>query len=482
MIALVMVLLAVQDDWAPASSAFTEALTRGDTKKLEGAIVRVAREHSGRAAKLLIKGLATPDDRHYWMIIGGLSELRSAAAMDVIVDEILSRGLVTLRRDLMMALQLSQESSAEAGLVRVLKEGSPDLQIVAADELAQRGRRDAIPVLIGLLDKRGADLDELKRQALRALRGLTKRDFGPRGADWKAWWEKEKESFRVGEPEKRGPGETVAETLRRGRATEYEDLKKGRKEEILVVAGLYDEVQSVLTKMSIPHAVVTKDKFAQAELEKANVLLVNCDNWAAATFDARQAARIRAFVAGGGYLFTSDWGIKDALLAAFPGYIKAGEMIKPEGPALTVDIFAHRGMTGHAFLREVFIKMAKEGGEGRESATRTREKLAFQWIIDPGTYPIVYDPAKVVPLVEGPELKEYGPTAVAVTFLFGATPEEERRFVSTGGVYEDIAKRKAGKVLHVLSHFRAQKTKDDDYAVQNMLLNFLIEARDRKRD
>jgi hypothetical protein len=33
----------------------------------------------------------------------------------------------------------------------------------------------------------------------------------------------------------------------------------------------------------------------------------------------------------------------------------------------------------------------------------------------------------------------------------------------------------AGRVLHILSHFQRQATKQGDYALQNLLLNFMME-------
>ena len=37
-----------------------------------------------------------------------------------------------------------------------------------------------------------------------------------------------------------------------------------------------------------------------------------------------------------------------------------------------------------------------------------------------------------------------------------------------------------GRVMYVLSHFGKQKSKKDEYALQNLLLNFLLEASERR--
>ena len=37
-----------------------------------------------------------------------------------------------------------------------------------------------------------------------------------------------------------------------------------------------------------------------------------------------------------------------------------------------------------------------------------------------------------------------------------------------------------GRVLYVLSHFGKQESNEDEYALQNLLINFLVEAADRR--
>ena len=39
--------------------------------------------------------------------------------------------------------------------------------------------------------------------------------------------------------------------------------------------------------------------------------------------------------------------------------------------------------------------------------------------------------------------------------------------------------KSSGKVLHILSHFQRQATKQGDYALQNLLVNFLAERAKR---
>jgi hypothetical protein len=131
-------------------------------------------------------------------------------------------------------------------------------------------------------------------------------------------------------------------------------------------------------------------------------------------------------------------------------------------------------------MKEVFTKY-----KGKKEATATEgsfEKIDHQWLIDPVSYAIGYDKKKVLILVKSKQLEDkFGYGAVAVTFCYGENEKLEKKGISTQGSYQELSKLKGGKVLHVLSHFARQKKKDDEYALQNMLLNFLIEAHTRRK-
>jgi len=470
------------DDWTQASGAFKKAMGGSSEEQMEKAVGLVVRDNSERAVKLLVRGMKIPDIRFYWIIIDGLSHIGSREGVDTLVHSILENRDGAIRRDLMMALQKSGSPFVEDALLSVLEKGSPDVRLTAIDELVKRGSKKAIQAFLDLAAKREKEDGEIKRQLYKGLRALTGRDLGTSAGAWQSWWAKNRDTFKVGGGEEKAkpakPGETVAGTLKRNRTTDYEDLKRGAKHEIVVVSGVFDEIQQVLTELNIPHAVVNKDEFSRFDLRKTSALIINCDDYNAKRFTKPQIQKVRQFVAGGGYLFTSDWGIVDVLEDAFPGYVKKGGEIPPE---MHVKIFPKKGSTGHPFLKEVFVKITREeGGEGKSSSESVK-KLDFNWLIDAVSFTIKYDPKRVVVLVESPELKDsYKHTAVAVTFLFGEKPKKQGESVATGGVYEDLPNMRGGKVLHILSHFKEQKTRDDDFAIQNMLLNFLIEAKDRK--
>jgi hypothetical protein len=116
------------------------------------------------------------------------------------------------------------------------------------------------------------------------------------------------------------------------------------------------------------------------------------------------------------------------------------------------------------------------------------QKIAHKWKIDKETRTIkVRDANAVTVLLTSPDLAKaaQGDDAVAVTF--GVTPTAtkggsgSKKDVSTGPVPElDRKKMVGGRVLYVLSHFGKQDSQEDEYALQNLLVNFLVEANERR--
>jgi hypothetical protein len=462
----ILALILGTDDWSGVSGDFQSALAGTSVPKFAAAVENVAKDDSPRAAKLLLGGLSTKRVEAYWILIAGLGKITSSEGMAEIERVLRSKGDPAVKRDLMMSLALNPSDGANAALVRIVADGTPDLAVTAIDELVRRGVRDSVPALIKLLSlEKKKGLGELARQARKGLINLTGLDQGS-GDAWSAWWERNKDSFKVGE-QASGDVDTIAATIKRNRALDYEELKKGRKEDVLVLLGDYDGVQDVVDSLKIPNTVCSRDAFGRQDLSRCKAIIVNCTNYkGSGHLKKGDIEKIRDFVAGGGYLFTSDWGLADVLEDAFPGYIqRGGETVELNAP-----IYPKKGSAVHPFLREVFSKP-----QGDRLVER---KIDHAWQIDPQSYAVSYDATKVIVLIEAPELQASAqPTAVAVTFTVGPGSVPS---VATGGVYEDLPQQKGGKVLHVLSHFSKQKNKHDGYTLQNMLLNFLIEAKDRK--
>ena len=282
------------------------------------------------------------------------------------------------------------------------------------------------------------------------------------------------------------------------RAGQLDALRRGSDKDVLVVAGAYDHVEEVLERLEVPHRVVDAERLATLDLSKCKILLIDCHvTYAAYLFgevdtralekqisllaskveelekrmkstqdkraqfalqtehlrttsslenarrrleslrvSSRMIENLRRFVENGGYLFTSDWGLS-LVEKAFPGWVKNGGNVGPKRVGI------RPRASKSPLLEDVFYES--------KGSTTTLKK--FQWEIDSQSYLIKIENPKVETLVDSGELPRH--PAVAVAFA----PEGE----------------KGGKVLHILSHFKNQATRQGDYALQVMLLNFMWE-------
>ena len=195
-------------------------------------------------------------------------------------------------------------------------------------------------------------------------------------------------------------------------------------------------------------------------------------------------AKIKKYVEGGGYLFAEDWCMEDFVEKAFGDYVAHGS-IRPQDEA--VPVMPKAGASSHPYLKKIFFRPPKET---RDTVSETDlDKVAHKWKIDKETRTIkVKDPTAVTVLLTSPELAKsaMGDDAVAVTW--GVTPTaskggsgNSKKDVSTGPVPEQDRKKMAGgRVLYVLSHFGKQDSQEDEFALQNLLINFLVEANERR--
>jgi len=193
-------------------------------------------------------------------------------------------------------------------------------------------------------------------------------------------------------------------------------------------------------------------------------------------------ARIKRYVEGGGYLFAEDWCMEDFVAKAFGDYILPGS-IRPDE---IVTVLPKAGAASHPYLKNIFFK--PPSAEPRTTVTEEDfEKIGHSWKIDKETRTIIVrDPKRVAILLTSPDLekKSKGEDAVAVTF--GVTPvdpkDKGKKDTTTGNevISQDRKKMQGGRVLYVLSHFGKQVSAQDEYSLQNLLINFLIEANERR--
>lgn len=431
------------------------------------------------------------NDRLYWLVVASLSRLDQDAAVAEVLKALRNTSiLIGVRRDLFLAMQQNVTEAGNRGLIELVKRSDPDIRVMAIEEVGRRKLKEAVDPLIEVMkseeDGRRKDgaIHAAARDALALITGKTINT----AADWKTWWDQNRDTFKPEAFKPRGDG--FRGQLDARKTAFLDDVTKtAKKEEIVVVTGVFDEVQKVLEKLGIPHTIVTKDQFAKLDLKHCKVLLINCDDHMQTPFSSDARKKITQFVAGGGYLWTSDWALEDVLIPCFPGYVKKGS---PEWPQDNVDVVPAKGMNGHPLLKDVFQKVRYEGaapqGGGTVASKEIKEKIDHRWEIDAVSFLIDPDPKLVTVLAESPDLEKKGTkfNAVAITFTYGpgGGKNDGPKNVSTGFVDEkktETPKRRPGKVLHILSHFGKQRNQNDEYSLQHMLLNFIMEVFSGKR-
>lgn len=218
-------------------------------------------------------------------------------------------------------------------------------------------------------------------------------------------------------------------------------------------------------------------------------------------FSEDAVQRLKKWVERGGYLFTEDWGLADVLERAWPGYVSNGTYL----PEQMVDVSPAPGSTTHPLLRGVFvsqkktIKSNKDKGDGGDMTTGIDEETIEErlkppkneWKVDDESPNImVLDKKAVTILMTSKKISDMrqGQGAVALTFggpRFIPGTGKKGKGLTTGVPTEGMGGARKpgplGRVLHVLSHFGRQHEREDAFALQNLLLNFLIEGREFKR-
>ncbi len=499
--------------------ALENAIKRNDSDAIRTALVPIVAEGGEDAADFLLDTLekmAKSSDNAYWQLVNAATAFNDTEAMATLGDYLAKKKKTALARDLLFNLQNNHSTAATVALARVVDKGADDMKPLAVDQLAAINCEESVDVLIAAyLELRKGD--ELAERIDRALRVLTGADCGT-AEDWQKWWDVSREQGLAEFDASFGSGGTVTGDLDPSRAGEFEGLETLAPEKIIVLRAEcaransgcnFDAIQSVLEGMGIPHTVLTRQEFEE-DLEVLNgamALILNCvqisDHCVCPNCKAdmstttmrlgqcagcdvhdiinhalsgKAAKAIGQWTDAGGYLFSEDWGLIDVLTVAWPKLVSAGKMLG-EGETPTQPT---RGMTSSPLFRGVFQRHSRDRISDYDSAdddgmtverneadllTEVLEVPEHFWTIDDESPAIRVLNRKVVQiLLRSEELKAEtdGDEAVAIYFK----PRGQR----------------GGAVLHVLSHFGKQESEIDEYAMQNLLLNFLLEAEGRLED
>ncbi len=201
------------------------------------------------------------------------------------------------------------------------------------------------------------------------------------------------------------------EQLRRDAPERARTLDEVEASDVVVVAGIYDRVESVLGALEVPHEIVQPHALDRLELRPEQLLIVNCPG----QVSAAAITRIRAFVAAGGSLFTTDWALRHVIEPAFPGVLAFSGQPTPDD-VVRIEVKDRENI----YLQGVL--------DGQDDP---------QWWLEGSSYPIsVVDAERVHVLITSRELeKKYGEAPVAVWFRWGE-----------------------GDVFHMISHYYLQRT------------------------
>ncbi len=180
---------------------------------------------------------------------------------------------------------------------------------------------------------------------------------------------------------------------------------------MVVVAGIYDHVESVLGALDVPHLVVQPHELDRLALRPEQLLIVNCPG----QISPAAVRRVRAFVEAGGSLFTTDWALKHVIEPAFPGVLAFSRRPTPDD-VVRIEVKDRENI----YLQGVL--------DGQDDP---------QWWLEGSSYPItIVDAERVRVLITSRELEEkYGEAPVAVWFRWGE-----------------------GDVFHMISHYYLQRT------------------------
>jgi hypothetical protein len=201
------------------------------------------------------------------------------------------------------------------------------------------------------------------------------------------------------------------EQLRREAPERARTLESVEASDVVVVAGCYDHVESVLGALEVPHVLVQPRDLDHLALRPEQLLIVNCPG----EVSAAAIIRIRAFVEAGGSLFTTDWALKHVIEPAFPGVLAFSKRPTPDD-VVRIEVKDHD---------DIYLQGVLDGQDDP------------QWWLEGSSYPItVVDRERVRVLITSRELEEkYGEAPVAVWFRWGD-----------------------GDVFHMISHYYLQRT------------------------
>ena len=205
--------------------------------------------------------------------------------------------------------------------------------------------------------------------------------------------------------------EMINDRLREKDPEAYKEIQDIKEADVIVTRGQYDHIEQVLSVSETPFSLIDPEDLNSIELRADQIVFINCPGH----LRPLGLRKLSAFVAEGGFLFTTDWALKHVLEKAFPGYVEHNNK-KTADEVVRVEVLN----TEDPFLKSIL---------GPEDDP--------QWWLEGSSYPIrILDKDRVNVLVTSKEIKNrYGEAPVFITFDHGD-----------------------GKIYHMISHFYLQRS------------------------
>ena len=194
----------------------------------------------------------------------------------------------------------------------------------------------------------------------------------------------------------------------------YDDFEKIKNSDIIIVKGCYDYIERVFKAADMKYSLTSANSLNRLEINSEQTIFINCPG----DISKPGLRKLVTFVENGGFLFTTDWALKNVIELAFPGYIRHN----------------------HKSTNDEVVKVQIVGDDPFLS-TLIEEKENPLWWLEGSSYPIeIIKRDEVEVLVKSDEIKrKYGEASVFVTFPYGK-----------------------GKIYHMISHFYLQRSEIRD--------------------
>jgi hypothetical protein len=534
----------VAQDLKTAEKALAQALKDGNRKGVETAVAALLTAGSADSIKVLLAALSKPPARDakkdkepaddtaasecYLTMLNAAASFNDDAALAALAEFIVANKAKPVARDAMAAVCNHANKPLVALCFKVLDGGTDDLKLMALDQIISLGDKTAVEPLVKAMKANEKSTSGLLLRIGRALTIFTGQDYADSVSNWTGWWEANKDKdWQIKPASAGGSTGTVTDSLDRARMTEVERLKKTAK--VLVLgAGTgckcgkdhdLDHIEKVTEQMGLQTETVNKTEFEKMDDAKLNeyvAILGNCTHIrehcvcplckpgeygkdrlfkcvcpkdlhenARYVLSDKGVQKLRKYVENGGYLFAEDWAMEDYVQKAFSEYVIIGSVRSKDE---VVAVFPKVGATSHPYLKKIFAAPPREREKGMTITSDELDKIDHSWKIDKETRTIHIRDPRVVTLLTSPELLKTakGDDAVAITFgvtpvATGGAPQKKNAAVASGTeLAQDRKVMAGGRVVYVLSHFGKQESTQDEHSLQNLLINFLVEANERR--